>query len=103
MSRELCKILYFFSLLSDKISIIINMGGMEIMGISYNPLFKLLIDRGMKKTDLCEKVGLSLGTVAKFSKGETVDGKIIARLCEYFDCQPGDIMEYVKEVSRGGK
>ena len=46
------------------------------MGITYNPLFKLLIDRGMKKTDLCEKVGLSLGTVAKFSKGETVDGKI---------------------------
>ena len=67
------------------------------MGITYNPLFKLLIDRGMKKTDLCEKVGLSLGTIAKFSKGETVDGKIIARLCEYFDCQPGDIMEYVKD------
>ena len=68
------------------------------MGISYNPLFKLLIDWGMKKTDLCEAVGLSLGTVAKFSKGETVDGKIIARLCEYFDCQPGDIMEYVREA-----
>ena len=73
------------------------------MGISYNPLFKLLIDKGMKKTDLCEKVGLSLGTVAKFSKGETVDGKIIARLCEYFDCQPGDIMEYVKDTSKKGK
>jgi len=73
------------------------------MGISYNPLFKLLIDREMKKTDLCEKVGLSLGTVAKFSKGETVDGKIISRLCEYFDCQPGDIMEYVKNTPKAKK
>jgi len=68
------------------------------MGISYNPLFKLLIDRGMKKTDLCGAVGLSLGTVAKFSKREPVDGKIIVRLCEYFDCQPGDIMAYVKDA-----
>ncbi|MDR2747855.1 MAG: helix-turn-helix transcriptional regulator [Treponema sp.] len=41
--------------------------------------------------------GLSPGTIAKFSKRETVDGKIIARLCKYFDCQPGDIMEYVKD------
>jgi DNA-binding Xre family transcriptional regulator len=73
------------------------------MGISYNPLFKLLIDRGMKKTDLCEKVGLSLGTVAKFSKGETVDGKIISRLCDFFDCQPGDIMEYLKDTPKKGK
>jgi DNA-binding Xre family transcriptional regulator len=73
------------------------------MGISYNPLFKLLIDRGMKKTDLCEQVGLSLGTVAKFSKGETVDGKIISRLCDYFDCQPGDIMEYVKDPPKKGQ
>lgn len=67
------------------------------MGLSYRPLLKLLIDQGMKKTDLCEKIGFSLGTIAKFSKGEPVDGKIILRLCEYFDCQPGDIMEYVRD------
>jgi DNA-binding Xre family transcriptional regulator len=36
------------------------MGETRRMGISYNPLFKLLINQGMKKTDLCEKVGLSL-------------------------------------------
>jgi DNA-binding Xre family transcriptional regulator len=70
------------------------------MVITYIPLLKLLIDKGMKKTDLCEKVGLSLGTIAKFSKGETVDGKIIARLCDFFDCQPGDIMEYVKDTPK---
>jgi DNA-binding Xre family transcriptional regulator len=98
MSKKKCTFLYFFSLSFDKISIIMGIGEQENMGISYKPLFKLLIDRGLKKTDLCEKVGLSLGTVAKFSKGETVDGKIIARLCEFFDCQPGDIMEYVKET-----
>ena len=67
------------------------------MGITYNPLFKLLIDRGMKKTDLCEKVGLSLGTIAKFSKGEPVDGKILERICVYFKCQPVDVIAYLHD------
>ena len=73
------------------------------MGISYNPLWKLLIDKGLKKTDLLERIPLSPSTLAKFSKGETVDGKIIVRLCEHFCCQPGDIMEYVKDTTKKAK
>jgi DNA-binding Xre family transcriptional regulator len=65
------------------------------MSIIYNPLFKMLIDRGMKKTDLLvPPYHLSPSTLAKLSKGQTVDGGIIERLCRELKCQPGDIMEY---------
>lgn len=67
------------------------------MGISYKPLFVLLAQNGMKKTDLCEKIGLATNTLAKFAKNEHVSSKTLEKICDYFHCQPGDIMEYVKE------
>ncbi|GHU73382.1 hypothetical protein FACS189450_13060 [Spirochaetia bacterium] len=67
------------------------------MGISYKPLFKLLIDKGLKKSDLKDLIGISLPTLAKLSKGQPISGTTIERLCTYFNCQPGDIMEYVQE------
>jgi len=67
------------------------------MGISYKPLFILLAKHGMKKTDLCEKIGLSSNTLAKFGKGEHVAGDTIEKLCLYFKCQPSDIYEVVKD------
>jgi putative transcriptional regulator len=73
------------------------------MGISYNPLFKLLIDRGIKKSDLKELVGISLPTLAKLTKGEPISGTTIEKLCRYFDCQPGHLMEYVKDTPKKGK
>jgi DNA-binding Xre family transcriptional regulator len=52
----------------------------------------------MKKTDLLtEPYGLSAATLAKLSKGQTVDGSIIARLCKGLGCQPGEIMAYVED------
>jgi len=66
-----------------------------IMGISYKPLFHLMIERGMIKKDLVEKVGLTSTIVAKFAKNEHISGDTLERLCAYFNCQPGDIMEYV--------
>ena len=76
------------------------------MGFSYKPLFHILVERNMEKTDLCKKesLGLALTTIARFSKGEPVDGKVILKLCEYFHCQPGDIFEYVEpgKSSEGG-
>jgi DNA-binding Xre family transcriptional regulator len=67
------------------------------MGISYKPLFILLAQNGMKKTDLCDKLGFSSNTLAKFAKNEYVSGETLEKLCAYFRCQPGDIMEYVPE------
>ena len=63
------------------------------MGISYKPLFHLLIDRGMKGTDLTKNGIISAPTLAKLSKNQPVDGKILQRLCEYFGCQYSDIIE----------
>jgi len=60
--------------------------------ISYKPLLKLLIDKNIKKTEL----PLSLPTVAKLSKNEYISLEVIDKLCEYLNCQPGDLIEYVK-------
>jgi len=63
------------------------------MGISYKPLWKLLIDKNMKKTDLLAVIPISPSTLAKLSKNQPVDGKILQKLCEYFNCQYSDIIE----------
>lgn len=51
----------------------------------------------IKKTDLKLEVGFSTVTIAKLSKGESVTTDTILRICERFDVQPGDIMEYVPD------
>lgn len=61
----------------------------------YNKLFALLAQRGMKKTDLLEVI--SSPTLAKLSKGASVTTDVLCKICEYLDCQPSDIMEYMKE------
>jgi DNA-binding Xre family transcriptional regulator len=67
------------------------------MGISYRPLWILLATRELKKTDLMELVKLSPATIAKLSKNQPVDGKILQRLCDYFKCQYSDIIENIPE------
>lgn len=64
------------------------------MGIKYYKLFDLLNRQGMKKTDLLSVV--SSPTLAKLSKGETVTTEVIAKICQFLKCQPGDIMEYME-------
>lgn len=65
------------------------------MDVSYNNLFKLLIDKGMKKTEFAKKVGISGNTLAKLSKNETVSMDSIIRICRYLNCDVGDIMEII--------
>ena len=64
--------------------------------MKYYKLFILLDKRGMKRTELL-KVIASV-TLAKLGKGESVTTDIICKICDFLDCQPGDIMEYIKEV-----
>jgi DNA-binding Xre family transcriptional regulator len=73
------------------------------MGISYKPLFVLLANRGLKKTDLMELAGISSGTLARFAKGEPVSLDVIEKICAALECQPGDIVEYVKDAPKKGK
>ena len=65
--------------------------------IRYYKLFDMLARRGYKKTYLKLEVGFSTVTIAKLSKGESVTTDTILRICERFDVQPGDIMEYVPD------
>lgn len=63
------------------------------MGVSYNKLFKLLIDKQMKKTELIKLADISSSTLAKLSKNENVSMDVILRLCQVLKCDIGDIVE----------
>ena len=63
------------------------------MAISYNKLWKLLIDKSMKKKDLISLAGLSTSTLAKMGKNQQVSMDVIIRICKALDCNIGDIMD----------
>ena len=63
------------------------------VGVSYNKLFKLLIDKNMKKGELCEAASVSPSSLAKLRNGENVNTDILVRICKTLHCEPGDIME----------
>ena len=63
--------------------------------VCYNNLFKLLIDKGLKKSDLARMCNLSSPTMAKLSKNEYVSMDVLVRICRGLDCSLGDIVEVV--------
>ena len=63
------------------------------MAIGYNKLWKLLIDKGIKKTDLKTLAGVSTNVIAKLGKGELVSMESMAKICTALSCDIGDIME----------
>ena len=63
------------------------------MPVSYNKLWKLLIDKNMKRTDLRKSAKISTGTLAKLGKNEGVSTDVLVRICRALDCDIGDIME----------
>ncbi|NLM42683.1 MAG: helix-turn-helix transcriptional regulator [Clostridiales bacterium] len=70
------------------------------MHISYDKLWKLLIDKKMNKQDLKKVTGLSSATIAKLGKGGNVTTDVLIKICEALECGLEDIMELVKEKSR---
>ncbi len=67
------------------------------MALSYNGLWKLLVDRGLNKSDLHELTGLSRSTITKLAKGENVNTDVLERICRALTCSVNDIIEYKKE------
>lgn len=67
------------------------------MAVSYNKLWKLLIDKGMTKTDLRLAADISTTTLAKLGKSETVSMDVMLRICKVLDCNIGDIIDAEKE------
>ena len=69
------------------------------MKFSYNRLWKLLIDKGMKRKDLCNMTKISAATMAKLGKGENVNTEVLLRICQALECDISDIMEIEKAES----
>ena len=67
------------------------------MKVSYKKLFKLLIDKDMKKTEFAKKIGIGQNTLAKLSKNENVSMDVLIKICEGLDCRIEDIVEFVKK------
>ena len=67
------------------------------MTISYNGLWKVMIDKNLQRKDLKEALKISSSTLAKMGRGEPVSMDILMRLCDYLHCNVGDIMSFIKE------
>lgn len=65
--------------------------------ISYNKLWKLLIDKGMNKTQLKDAAGLSSSTISKMGKNEQVSMDSMLKICKTLNCDIGDIVEVRNE------
>ena len=63
------------------------------MRISYNPLWKMLIDMGMNKKELRELSGISTASMAKLGRGDNITTDVLLRICAALDCQISDILE----------
>lgn len=72
------------------------------MAVSYNRLFKLLIDKKMKKKDLCELADVSSSTMSKMGRDEIVSMEIIARICLKLNCTVDDILEILPDCPDNG-
>lgn len=66
--------------------------------ISYNKLWHLLLDKQWKKTELCEKAGISSSTLAKLGKNEIVSIEVLQRVCDALNCDIGDVMSFREGV-----
>ena len=67
------------------------------MALSYNGLWKLLIDKGIKKMELRDRLSISNSTLAKLGKNEPVALSVLEKICSVLECQIGDIVQYVPD------
>ncbi len=67
------------------------------MEISYNKLWKMLIDKEMNKNDLREAAGISATSIAKLGKSANITTNVILKICEAMNCRIEDIMEIIKD------
>ncbi len=68
------------------------------MGLSYKKLWKLLIDKEIKKKDLCEAASISTSSLSKLNRNENVTTDVLVRICEALHCDLSEIVEYIPET-----
>ena len=69
------------------------------MAVSYKRLWKLLIDKDMKKKDLCAKAGISSSSVTKMGKNGHITTEVLVKICAALECSLDDIMEIIPDNS----
>lgn len=69
------------------------------MSVSYQKLFKLMQNKGLKKANLRNDYGINYKVIRRLVHNQSVTTTSIIRLCEILDCQPGDIMAYIPKRS----
>ena len=67
------------------------------MSLSYNKLWKLMIDKNMKKMELKEVIGIGSTTLSKLSKNQPVAMDVLMRICKEFDCNFGDVVDFIND------
>lgn len=67
------------------------------MSVNYNKLWKLLIDKGIKRSQLCSLAGVTTNAIAKMGKNEEVRLEVLTKICTYFGCTLDDIVEIVTD------
>lgn len=90
---QICKIYIY-----DEILIGYNNGnnGENVMEqVSYKKLFKLLIDKDLKKTEFAVKAGISQNTLARMGKGQFISMELLVRICRYLNCTFDDVVEII--------
>ena len=65
------------------------------MAVNFNPLWKMLIDRKMKKKELARLSGVGEATIYRMVQGQNVSTEVLEKICKALDCSVGDIMEFV--------
>jgi DNA-binding Xre family transcriptional regulator len=72
--------------------------GIQLRKASYKKLWKILIDKDMNKKMLAEAANVSMSSMAKLSRGDTLNIEILIKICDALDCDIGDIVELIPNV-----
>lgn len=73
------------------------------MAVSYNRLWKLLIDKKMSQSDMRKAAQIAPNTLTRMRKDEEVTLTVLSRICKVLDCDFGDIVEYIKDEPNAGR
>ena len=74
----------------------------DMMRVSYNKLWKLMIDRKLLKKDLTAMAGISTNAMAKMGKEENVSTEVLGKICNALNCRIEDIVEFLPDVDQNG-
>ena len=75
---------------------------LDMMRVSYNKLWKLMIDRKLLKKDLTAMAGISTNAMAKMGKEENVSTEVLGKICNALNCRIEDIVEFLPDVDQNG-